>query len=92
MAFLRFNEAQIFVLGIPKRGRLSFPKQNMMNLCYKQECIPVGCVPSAAVAISGGGCLPGGCLPRAGVSSRGGGICLGGVCLVVSAYLLLILK
>ena len=22
---------------------------------YKQECIPVGCVPSAAVAVSGGG-------------------------------------
>ena len=26
----------------------------------KQKCIPVGCVPSAAVAISWGGCLPGG--------------------------------
>ena len=35
----------------------------------KQECIPVGCVPSTAVAISpGGGCL----LP--------GGVCSGGVC------------
>ena len=47
----------------------------------EQECIPVGCVPSAVVAISGGGggvcpggylpggeCLPGGCLP-------GGGVC-----------------
>ena len=32
----------------------------------KQECIPVGCVPSASVAILGGGegCLSGGCLPR----------------------------
>ena len=40
-------------------------------LCtYKQECIPVGCVPSAVVAI-GGGYLPGGCQPR-------GGVCLGG--------------
>ena len=29
----------------------------------KQECIPVGCVPSAAVAIWGGVC-PEGCLPR----------------------------
>ena len=33
----------------------------------KRECIPVGCVPSAAVAVSGG-CLPmggkGSCLPR----------------------------
>ena len=26
----------------------------------KQECFPVGCVPSAVVAISGEGCLPGG--------------------------------
>ena len=33
----------------------------------KQECIPVGCVPSTAVAVYwGGGCL------------RGGGVCLGG--------------
>ena len=56
-------------------------------VCYpkilKQECIPVGCVPSAAVAVCWGGgvsaqwgvCLeggvcPGGCLPR-GVSVRG---------------------
>ena len=30
----------------------------------KQECIPVGCVPSAAVAVClGGGCLPGGVYP-----------------------------
>ena len=38
----------------------------------KQECIPVGCIPSAAVAISGGGCLPRGCrgcLPRGRVVS-----------------------
>ena len=40
---------------------------------YKQECIPVGCVPPAAVAVpgAGGGCLPVGCLPRQGVSARG---------------------
>ena len=31
----------------------------------KQQCIPVGCVPSAAVAVSGGrGVCQGGCLPR----------------------------
>ena len=49
---------------------------------FKQECIPVGCVPSAAVAICwGGGCLPGGvsaqrgCLPRGGVCP---GVCLPG--------------
>ena len=48
----------------------------------KQECIPVGCVPSAAVAVftpvcqsfcsQGGGCLPGGGLSaQGGVSARG---------------------
>ena len=45
-----------------------------------QECIPVGCLPSAAVAVSGGwggvvrlggGCWPRGCLP--------GGVCPGGL-------------
>ena len=50
------------------------------NAFLLQVCIPVGCVPSAAVAMSipactgqGGVCLggvcPGGCLPR-GVSAR----------------------
>ena len=43
----------------------------------KQECIPVGCAPSAAVAVLGGVCLggvcPGGCLPL--VPS---GVCPGG--------------
>ena len=44
----------------------------------KQECIPVGRVPSAAVAISGGGVSD-----RGGVCPMGvGGVCLGGV----SAY------
>ena len=51
----------------------------------KQECIPVGCIPSGAVAVFGG--RGGGiCLP-AGVSVYGGCVCLG-VCLsmwVVSA-------
>ena len=37
-----------------------------------QECIPVGCVPSAAVAVS----RVGGCLLPGGVYSRGGGVCL----------------
>ena len=35
-----------------------------------QEYIPVGCVSSAAVAVSGRGCLPGGVVA--------GGVCLGG--------------
>ena len=39
----------------------------------KQECIPVGCVPSAAVAVSGvGGVCLGGCLPRGELSAQGG--------------------
>ena len=37
------------------------------KICLKQECIPVGCVPSAAVAVCPGGStrggLPGGVLP-----------------------------
>ena len=40
----------------------------------KQECIPLGCIPSTAVAISGVG-LPRGCLP--GVGCLPGGVCLG---------------
>ena len=59
----------------------------------KQECIPVGCVPSAAVAVcrrclrgevsAGGVCPEGvsaqrGCLPRGGVCPAGG-VCPGGV-------------
>ena len=46
---------------------------------YQQECIPVGCVPSAAVAVSWGvsdGGSARGCLPR-GVSVWQGGVCLG---------------
>ena len=40
---------------------------------FIQECFPVGCVPSAAVAVSGGGGVSaqGWCLPR-GVSAHGG--------------------
>ena len=55
----------------------------------KAECIPVGCVPSAAVAISRGGVCSGGCLLLGvgsvcswGVSAPGGcllwGVCSGG--------------
>ena len=47
-----------------------------------QECIPVGCVPSAAVAISGGGgvCLGGVCPACVKKSVHGGG---GDVCPIV---------
>ena len=51
---------------------------------YQQECIPVGCVPFAAVAVSRGGVCSVGCLLM-GVSASGGcllmeGVCSGGVC------------
>ena len=53
-----------------------------------QECIPVGCVPSAAVAVSWReGCLPGGgVVCPGGVSAQG--VCPGWGCLagVVSAW------
>ena len=48
------------------------------RIFFKQDCIPVGCVPSAAVAVSCGG-LPGRCLPR-GVSAQEGCLPWGGVC------------
>ena len=80
----------------------SFPYPNLegynprtLYLNHKKECIPVGCVPSTAVAVcrgmsSQGVCLPArGCLPK-GVSAHGG-VCLGvsawGVCLGLSACL-----
>ena len=51
-----------------------FEKKNIFNdmlTTNKQECIPVGCLPTVAVSRVGEGwCLPGGgCLPR-GVSAR----------------------
>ena len=45
---------------------------------YQQEYIPERCVPSAAVAVSGGCLVPGGLLAR-GVCSRGGLSAPGGV-------------
>ena len=49
-------------------GSLSFEPKPVTNQIYnfEQECIPVGCVPFAAVATGGGGCLLGGCLPKGG--------------------------
>ena len=46
---------------------------------FKQECIPVGCVPSATVAVSAGGSAPGGDACSWGVLPLGGSA-LGGVC------------
>ena len=53
----------------------------------QQECIPVGCVLSASVAVCRGGGLPapggsapGGCLLPGGVCSQGGVCSRGGTC------------
>ena len=52
---------------------------SMLKKVQIRECIPVGCVPSAAVAVfpGGGVSAPGGSAP--GVSALGGGVCSGGV-------------
>ena len=63
------------------RGPLCCMKNHVNEVINEQECIPVGCIPSAAVAVSwGGGCLPGGWyLPRReGVLPRRVGVCWGG--------------
>ena len=57
----------------------NLPDQVTYN--YKQEYIPLGCVPSAAVAVCPGGLLGRGALPR-GVSAQGclpGGVSAQGV-------------
>ena len=51
----------------------------------QQECIPVGCVPFAAMAVYWGSLLPGGSAHGGGVSAHrgsapGGDLLLGGVC------------
>ena len=60
----------------PEIGSMSISSSKMTWQCrIQQECIPVGCVPSATVAVSGGVCLlPGGCQLWTAVSALGGGI------------------
>ena len=55
-------------------------ENHLFNCSTEQECIPVGCIPSAAVAICWGGCLPRGLSARGGVCPGGGGVCPGGIC------------
>ena len=45
----------------------SFQFLHFHKLTIQQECIPVGCIPSAALSIGRGGCLPGGCVCSGGV-------------------------
>ena len=75
------GESRIFFPGVRANLSFSFAKKCMK---IKQECIPVECILSAAVAVSCGGvclkclpevsawgCLPGGCLLQ-WVSAQGG--------------------
>ena len=52
----------------------------IMKNIEKQECIPVGCIPSATVAVSRGGLCSGGVYAPGGVCSWGGLCSGGGVC------------
>ena len=66
------HSLSLSLLSLHVKSKLQ--KRTMGNQTYnKQECIPTGCVPSAAVAISWGGGLPGrgvsACQKR--VSARG---------------------
>ena len=89
LRIMRFFSEKIGKIGTFQINRmmetLQLPfKVNKYGYIMKQECIPVGCVPSAAVAVCWGG-LPGGrCLPG-GVSawvvcmSAQRGVCPGGM-------------
>ena len=75
------------IKGVRYETRISFALLEESEKHLQEEHIPVGCIPSATVAVFGGGfclggvcqggCLTGGCLPR-GVSAQGGA-CPGGV-------------
>ena len=61
--YVHFSISREYLIQL--RVSLSHSTQIHELATKKQQCIPVGCVPSAAVAVSGGtGCLPRGCLPR----------------------------
>ena len=65
----------------PHRFHVSWPPlTQLLDPLLSQECIPVGCVPSAAVAVCLGGCLlPGVCLPGLVSWCLPLGVCLPGV-------------
>ena len=58
----------------------STERSHRIDHIFQQECIPVGCVPSAAVAVCWGGGLPRGVRPG-GICPRGGGGSAQGWCL-----------
>ena len=50
--FLHFNkDDSVHITGLKNKEKSNYYKT---KLIMKQECIPVGCVPSAAVAVSWG--------------------------------------
>ena len=75
------TDFRIFMYQVLKIAILDTAISQYIKELRKQECILVGCVPSAAVAVRGGlpgRCLPGGCLPGEFLP---GDVCPGGVCL-----------
>ena len=65
----------VFIGGLQTCGQKFVYFHGFSQKFSEQECIPVGCVPSAGVAIcrgDGGVCLGG--------SAQGGGVCPGDVC------------
>ena len=52
-------------IGFKMRRKITEKLRFFRENIFEQECIPLGCIPSTAVAVPGGGCLParGGCLP-----------------------------
>ena len=44
-------------IDAPTQLRLQAEKENFQNF-KKKECIPVGCVPTTSVVVTGGGALP----------------------------------
>ena len=91
LRIMRFFSEKIGKIGTFQINRmmetLQLPfKVNKYGYIMKQECIPVGCVPSAAVAVYwGGGVFPGGGVCQGGsvwgvCMSAQRGVCLGCVC------------
>ena len=63
--------------------KLTAKEKHTQNIKQTQESIPVGCIPSAAVAVGGGGVCSRGVSAPGGVFALGGCL-LGGVCIPAS--------
>ena len=69
MSFKEFLKEELFSGNV--RIILSKTKLRVNCKFFKQECIPVGCVLSTAVAAGRGACIP-------ACTGQSGGVCLGG--------------